>query len=140
MNLILESKLAAATSLASGGVMFAIGDTVWNGVIAGVVAVVLAWMNLRIGRIAGVTDKTAMVAEKTAAVAEKTAVVAEKTHILVNSNMGVQLKIAAVALRRIAFMTSNLDDSKAAEIAENLLKEHEVKQSTVDRLDPKPAT
>lgn len=53
-------------------------------------------------------------------------------HVLVNSNMGVQLKISAVALRRVADLTNDDKDILAAKMAEDLLNAHEVKQATVD--------
>lgn len=55
-----------------------------------------------------------------------------ETHALVNSNMAVQLKISAVALRRIADLTKHAGDIAAADMAETLLKRHEEKQASVD--------
>jgi hypothetical protein len=56
----------------------------------------------------------------------------EKTHTLVNSNMGVQLKLNAVSTRRLAELTKNAVDAAAADLAEKTLKEHEGKQAIVD--------
>lgn len=56
----------------------------------------------------------------------------ESTHTLVNANMGAQLKISALALRRVAELTKHTDDQAAAELAEKLLKEHDDKQKRVD--------
>lgn len=56
----------------------------------------------------------------------------EAVHVLVNSNMGLQLRVSAVALRRVADMTSDTGDARAAEMAEQLLAEHEAKQAAVD--------
>jgi hypothetical protein len=66
-------------------------------------------------------------------------------HTLVNANMGAQLKISAVALRRVA-LSSSKEKSKedfdeevhkidlaAAATAEALLAEHVLKQASVDR-------
>jgi len=53
-------------------------------------------------------------------------------HTLVNANMGAQLKISAVALRRVADLTKHPDDAIAAETAERLLAEHVSKQAAVD--------
>ena len=58
--------------------------------------------------------------------------VADQTHALVNSNMGAQLKVSAVALRRVAHLTSDLEDVAAAELAERALEEHVAKQSRAD--------
>jgi len=58
--------------------------------------------------------------------------VANDTHTLVNSNMGVQLKISAVALRRVANLTKEPDDIAAADLAEKALSSHEAKQTIVD--------
>ena len=58
--------------------------------------------------------------------------VGEAVHTLVNSSMSAQLKISAVALRRIAEMTRHPDDLAAAQLAEKIDREHTVKQATVD--------
>jgi ABC-type transport system involved in cytochrome bd biosynthesis fused ATPase/permease subunit len=58
--------------------------------------------------------------------------VGEATHTLVNSNMGTQLKISAVALRRVAELTKHPDDLAAADLADKGLHEHEGKQAIVD--------
>lgn len=86
-------------------------DAVWIAIIGGVVTLVLAWMNLKLGKIA----KTA-----------------ESVHTLVNSAMGSQLKLNAVATRRLAMLTNAPVDVDAAAIAEKALKEHESKQEAVD--------
>jgi hypothetical protein len=61
----------------------------------------------------------------------------QQIHTLVNSNMGVQLKISAVFARRIANMTKGTtegpDDERAATLAEQYLNEHEAKQRIVDK-------
>jgi hypothetical protein len=54
-------------------------------------------------------------------------------HTLVNANMGAQLKISAIALRRLAMLTHNEQDIQAAVVAEKLLYEHEKKQAIVDK-------
>ena len=58
--------------------------------------------------------------------------VGEAVHTLVNSSMSAQLKISAVALRRIAEMTRHPEDDAAAQLAEKLDREHTVKQAVVD--------
>jgi hypothetical protein len=73
--------------------------------------------------------KTESNSEKLNAVTETN----EKIHTLVNSNMGVQLEISAVFARRIAIMTKDPEDLRAADLAERYLAEHQAKQSIVDK-------
>lgn len=62
---------------------------------------------------------------------------ANKIHTLVNSNMGVQLEISAVSLRRNATATKDPEDIRVAELAEAALKNHQVQQRIVDKgMDP----
>lgn len=56
----------------------------------------------------------------------------ETVHKLVNANMGAQLKISYLALKRVAELTQNEDDIAARDIAKKLLEEHEEKQRMVD--------
>lgn len=72
------------------------------------------------------------VAEKHDAKLNDIAKTGEKTHTLVNSNMGVQLRLNAVLSRRLADMTKEPADIDAANLAEQLLSAHEGKQSIVD--------
>lgn len=65
------------------------------------------------------------------------ALVARDTHTLVNSNMGTQLKISAVALAQLAAYTKNPEDAKAAKIAQQALEAHEAKQKAVDEEEVK---
>lgn len=53
-------------------------------------------------------------------------------HTLVNSNMGAQLRISAVALRQLANRSADPQEIVIAEEAERLLREHERKQAVVD--------
>lgn len=64
---------------------------------------------------------------------EGLAKVADATHTLVNSAMCTQLKISAVALRRVADLTKHPDDVAAAELAEKGLVEQVDKQKIADR-------
>lgn len=66
--------------------------------------------------------------------AEQSKKVGESIHVLVNSNMQAQLKISAIALRRIALLTSDKEDKIASQLADKLLREHEKKQTEVDYL------
>jgi hypothetical protein len=63
----------------------------------------------------------------------------EKVHTLVNSNMGVQLRLNVALSRQVASLTINPEEKmaaiKAAKLAEALLHEHEAKQGIVDRKD-----
>lgn len=63
----------------------------------------------------------------------------ESIHILVNSSMSYQLKVAMLALRRIAGFTKGTpvgeEDEAAAQQAEKLYREHEEKQGLVDEKD-----
>jgi len=61
--------------------------------------------------------------------------VTNDTHTLVNSNMGVQLKITALTSARVAQLTGHPDDIAAAEIAKLAYDEHAKKQAMVDRGD-----
>jgi len=65
------------------------------------------------------------------------AVTGEKTHALVNSAMAAQLRVTAVALRRIADVSGNAADMEAAELAEKNLADHQEKQKRSDALYPK---
>jgi hypothetical protein len=62
----------------------------------------------------------------------RTATKLDDIHTLVNANMGAQLKISSVALRRVADLTEHPEDEAAAVVAERLLAEHENKQAVVD--------
>lgn len=64
-----------------------------------------------------------------------TAVAAAKldgVHTLVNSQHSGQLRITALALRRVADLTGHKDDIAAAELAETLLAEHKEQEKKVE--------
>jgi len=63
---------------------------------------------------------------------EEIAITGAKTHGLVNSSMGVQLRMNAAVTRRMAALTGEGADEAAAAAAELLLREHEEKQARVD--------
>ena len=71
--------------------------------------------------------------EATAAKLEGLAKVAVATHTLVNSNMAQQLRLNAAVTRRLADLTREPADAKAADLAEQLSAEHAAKQAVVDR-------
>lgn len=72
------------------------------------------------------------VAAKTDKKLDEISKTATDTHTLVNSNMAVQLKLHAVTARRLSEITKDPVDIKAAELAEQLVSEHETKQDLVD--------
>jgi len=53
-------------------------------------------------------------------------------HILVNSSMSAQLKTNAVLARRLAVLLKTPEDVAAADLAEKLSREHEIKQAAID--------
>lgn len=87
-------------------------DSTIQAAIAGVVTITLAWIA---GRKLNAIAKTG-----------------EQVHALVNSNMGTQLKLNAITLRRLAIITKDPIDVDAAMLAEKLLQEHEAKQAVAD--------
>jgi hypothetical protein len=60
----------------------------------------------------------------------------KQIHTLVNANMGAQLKISSIALRRLADLTKHPEDMAAAELADKRLLEHEAKQKDVNSQNP----
>ncbi len=80
-------------------------------------------------QVAATLEQTKMVASAERA---ETLKGVQAIHTLVNSNMGAQLKVSAVALRRVAEYSSHPDDVAAADMAERQLRDHEAKQATVD--------
>lgn len=86
-------------------------DAVLISIVGGLVTLLGLWMNLKLGKIAKVSDQT---------------------HTLVNSAMGYQLQLNAVSTRRLAILTNSPVDVQAAALAERALKEHEDRQEIVD--------
>lgn len=137
-------------------------DVVWQALIAGIVTVVLAWLQMRtqaaikeaahlaavkveeVQRGAELSAELAAIkvesvaktlANTTMSANEKFANLTEltkDTHSLVNSNMAVQLKLTATVSRRLAELTGLAEDIKAAELAEHLSMEHDTKQAALD--------
>jgi hypothetical protein len=62
--------------------------------------------------------------------ADAAKLVGDATHVLVNSNMAAQLKLTAIALRRVALLTKEPEDLAAAKQADTLLREHENRSET----------
>ncbi len=145
--------------------LLAVSDLVWQALIAGIVTLCLAWMQQRNKNAIDKNTSASTVAASEAAVkvdmvarharemaaavqdvkddlADASSATTQKLdtiHTLVNSRMGLQLKVAAVALRQVAELTvgqgRNASDVAAAEMAESLLAEHVAKQATVDARD-----
>lgn len=88
-----------------------VSDSVWQALIAAILALGLAWIGYKVQTISKSADSI---------------------HTLVNSNMGVQLKLGAELSRWKATQTKNKQDVRAADEAERLWQEHEAKQAIVD--------
>jgi len=124
--------------------IFAISDVVWQALIAGAVALGLGYMQrqnrnaiVKVGKEAAehvneVKDTLADNTDATNKQLKEISNTGKAVHTLVNSSMSAQLKISAVALRRIAVISKDQEDVKAADLAERLFHEHEVKQAVVD--------
>jgi hypothetical protein len=125
-------------------------DLVWQALIAGVVTIALAYMQMRTKNAVDSSDANRQ-AESKAALTKteevrstlETSTTAQdkklgEIHVLVNSNMERQLLVAAVALRRCAEQSRAANDpradadEKAAIDAEQLLSEHRKKQALID--------
>jgi hypothetical protein len=78
-------------------------------------------------------QKTSAKLDDIATVTNSAAAETSKVHILVNSNMGIQLKLTAAALRQLADYTKDPKHRAQAEEAERLSAEHESKQLKVDK-------
>ncbi len=127
--------------------LFAEGGDGWVGVVQAVIAMVgtlalayLAYLQLKLKAAVDTAATSATKAADSAAVkvaevkvtAEKQDTKLDAIHTLVNSNMAAQLRISAVALRRLSDLTGHPDDVAAAQLAESLFREHEAKQNVVD--------
>jgi len=124
--------------------LLAVSDVVWQALIAACLAIVLAVLKYSSEKRAD--DRAAAAALKVEEV--KTTLDASTTkqgnalheiqetttatHTLVNSASLVQLRLYAVAARRIAGLTGNKDDLEAADLAEKLALDHAAKQDKVD--------
>ena len=122
--------------------VFALSDVVWQALIAAAATVILGWMSQR--------TKNAVVDTGTAAAGNaeevKTTLAAvtaqqdgklDRIHTLVNSNMGVQLRMTAELARWKAVQTRDPQHIAEAENAERLYREHVEKQAAVDAADQK---
>ncbi len=66
--------------------------------------------------------------------AKKATKVSDKIHMLVNSNMEVQLRVNWLQARRIADMTKLPSDIALAEEAEKLYNRHKIKDSAANEI------
>lgn len=120
-------------------------ETMKSAIITGIFALCMAYLNYRTQLVVEKTAKDAAVkVEKVkenleltnaATDAKLTDIVetGDKVHILVNNNMAIQLKVSALALRRVAELTKDPMDIDAAEVAEKAYRDHQVRQGVVDR-------
>lgn len=110
-----------------------VSDVVWNALIAGIVTVVLALIARKAERkVAEVKVDLEKATIKTDKKLTNIAKVSESIHTLVNSNMGLQLRISMLALSRVAELTKHVKDIRAAKVAIKAYRAHEAKQKLVD--------
>ncbi len=144
------------------GKTWGIPNAIWNAFFLALMTAVLSWMQQRTkdaveetGEKAAVEvaqvrktakaagDKTAKAVnevketlrESTAAQDEKfdgITKTGEDIHTLVNSSFGAQLKLHAETARAKADITNTAEDKAVADLAEQMLREHQAKQRTVD--------
>ncbi len=111
--------------------------------ISGIIAYYLRALNIQAEQTARAAEQAVVATEKVATVlavntADTTVALNEirhtgnATHLLVNSAMSRQLKISAIALRRVAELTGHPDDVEAARLAEISYHDHELKQKPLD--------
>jgi Na+-translocating ferredoxin:NAD+ oxidoreductase RnfG subunit len=131
--------------------LFGVSDVVFQALIAGVVTIVLAYMQQKTKKAVDSASQNADDASHRAVVkAEEVkqalaksedsttqklnglAKVAKATHTLVNSNMEIELKDNAELKRWKADRTGLPEDIRAAELAEAKYRDHQTKQAEVD--------
>lgn len=92
--------------------MIAVGDVVWQAAIAAGLAIALAWIGYKVQSIAKTNDAV---------------------HTLVNSNMGLQLKVSEIAHGRLARLpNASRGDIEAWEKSKEMLAAHIARQAVVD--------
>lgn len=111
--------------------ILAIGDVVWQAIIAAIVTLVLAWMNNR--------TKDAVIGVGILAINNKedTDKKLDIIHALGNSQMGAQKRLLATTARAKAHITKDEIDIKAADNAEKELTAHEARQAVADKTKEK---
>lgn len=93
-------------------------DIVWQAIIAGIVALGLAWMKHRL-------DKIAKTAENTAIKVEESHKSVLKVEALSNGAMGRTLEIGMIAAQALAYQTGLPEHEQLATEAANKFKDHE---------------
>jgi hypothetical protein len=117
-----------------------VSDVVWQALIAGVVAVVLAYMQMKTRQtVQSTADRAATKAEEARTTLDNTNQRTDKKldsiHTLVNSAMARQMQITCTALKRLADMTGKIEDADAAAEAQRIYDEHLKKQGVVDEYE-----
>jgi hypothetical protein len=102
--------------------------------LAVIIAAVIQKLDARKARVGTEAVRTTLETASTNADAKMASIEAtgDKVHVLVNSRMGMQLKIAALAFRRVADLTKHPSDVEAWQMSEKLLRDHEAQQRIVD--------
>ena len=101
-------------------------DAIWIALIVGVFAILQTWLQHHHATV------LAKIQADNSKRLDDISSTGEKTHTLVNSSMGLQLRISSVALNRLAEITKNADDIAAAKLADQSYEEHVKKQTIVD--------
>lgn len=111
-----------------------VSDVIWQALIAAVVAMFLGWMQQRAAN--RVEDVRVTLEKSTSETTEKLDEVQKttvETHRIINSGSIVQLKLLAIAHRRIANgPDATKEDVEAAELSEKALEEREAEQVKLD--------
>lgn len=122
-------------------ILSAVPEAVWTAMIVAVVGAVVSYFQIQAAaEVEKVRITLKETTEHTSAEIAEVKQTTNATHTLVNSASLVQLRLYAVAARRIATLTNDPADIEAAELAEKLAQEHQEKQDKVDRSIRQPVT
>ena len=106
-------------------VLLAVTDVVWNGLIAGVVALGLAWIQVQNARVAtAAAAATAATVNANAVKLKEIEKTGNATLELVNGAMMEQLKLNASVTKRLALVTKDPEDEAVAKKSEKLFHQH----------------
>lgn len=109
-------------------------DLVWQAIIAGTVTIILALIQIWAGVISRkALNNVAKEVKDTSVTLKTIEKVGKDTHTLVNSNMGIQLKLGMDLSEFKAITTKLPEDIAAANLARSMYQEHVKKQNVVDR-------